>query len=96
MAVAKCAFCGKEQEDYKGVYYIKNDGTVLYFSSGKCLKNHLKLKRDKRKVRWTEAFHQTRQKRIDKEIAKKQETKTTKKEVVKARRKSTKRKIGKK
>ena len=63
MTVAKCTFCGKEQEDYKGVYYIKNDGSVLYFSSSKCMKNHLKLKRDKRKVRWAEAFHTKRQKR---------------------------------
>jgi ribosomal protein L24E len=66
MAVAKCAFCGVEQEDFKGSYYVKNDGSVLYFSSGKCMKNHLKLKRDKRKVRWAEAFHIVRKKRMDK------------------------------
>ena len=44
MAVIKCTFCGIEQEDYKGTYYFRNDGTILYFSSSKCLKNHLKLK----------------------------------------------------
>jgi len=73
MTIAKCVFCGKEQEDYKGTYFVKNDGSVLYFSSSKCLKNHLKLRRDKRRVRWTEAFHLQRKKRLDKvkEIAEK-------------------------
>jgi len=63
MVISKCVFCGIEQEDYKGVYYIKNDGSVLYFSSSKCLKNHMKLRRDRRKTRWTEAFHVQREKR---------------------------------
>jgi len=63
MAIVKCVFCGKEQEDYKGTYLLKNDGSVNYYSSSKCMKNHLKLKRDKRKVRWAEAFHITREKR---------------------------------
>jgi large subunit ribosomal protein L24e len=67
MALVKCAFCGVEQEDFKGTYFVKNDGAVLYFSSSKCMKNHLKLKRDKRKIRWTEAFHVTRNKRMAKE-----------------------------
>lgn len=66
MAVVKCVFCGKEQEDYKGSYLLKNDGSVLYFSSSKCLKNHIKLGRDKRKVRWTESFFKTREKRYKK------------------------------
>jgi len=67
MAKAKCVFCGKEQEDYKGVYLMKNDGTSNYYSSHKCLMNHTKLKRDKRKIRWAEAFHITREKRRTKE-----------------------------
>ena len=71
MAVSKCVFCGKEQEDYKGFYFIKNDGSVNYYSSGKCFKNHVKLRRDKRKVRWTEAFHVTREKRKKKAAGKK-------------------------
>ena len=77
MAIAKCVFCGKEQEDYRGTYLVKNDGTVLYFSSSKCMKNHLKLKRDKRKVRWTEAFHIAREKKYirAKELAEKEDAK---------------------
>ena len=39
MALAKCVFCGKEQEDFKGNYYIKNDGTMNYFCTSKCQKS---------------------------------------------------------
>lgn len=63
MPIAKCVFCGKEQDDFKGVYYIKNDGTTNYYSSSKCMKSHLNLKRDKKKLKWTEAFHTMREKR---------------------------------
>lgn len=55
MAIAKCIFCGVEQEDFMGTYFIKNDGLVHYYCSSKCYKNHLKLHRDKKKVRWTES-----------------------------------------
>lgn len=54
--MAKCSFCGKDEHDFIGVHLIKNDGNVDYFCSGKCRKNSTKLGRDKRKVRWTEAF----------------------------------------
>jgi ribosomal protein L24E len=64
MTKTKCVFCGVEQEDYKGVYLMKNDGSANYYSSHKCVINHTKLKRDKKKIRWTEAFHITREKRI--------------------------------
>ena len=79
MAIAKCTFCGKEQEDYKGLFYIKNDGSILYFSSSKCFKNHFKLRRDKRKIGWTEAFRLQREKRLAKDKDKKEkETKEVK------------------
>ena len=87
MPKEKCVFCGKEQEDFRGTYLLKNDGNVMYFSSSKCMKNHLKLKRDRRKVRWTEAFHVQRQKRYakqeelkEKEAAKKAEKEKLEKE----------------
>lgn len=67
MAIAKCNFCGKEQEDFKGVYLAKNDGTTMYFCSSKCRKNTFNLKRDKRKVRWAEAFHLARAKKSERE-----------------------------
>lgn len=65
--MAKCIFCGVEQPDFKGTFLIKNDGTTVYYCSTKCRKNHLKLKRDKRKLKWTEAFHLTREKKRGKD-----------------------------
>lgn len=63
MTVVKCVFCGKEQDDYKGTYLITNDGIMHYYCSLKCRKNHLKLGRDKRKLKWTNAFYESRTKR---------------------------------
>jgi large subunit ribosomal protein L24e len=60
--MVKCSFCGKEKDAYIGVHLLTNTGEVLYFCSSKCRKNSLNLKRDKRNVRWTEAFHEKRNK----------------------------------
>ena len=56
MTVAKCNFCGTEQEDFMGTYLLKNDGSTAYYCSGKCQKSALKLKRDRKRVSWTEAY----------------------------------------
>lgn len=45
-----------------GVHLIKNDGTVDFFCSSKCRKNDLNLGRDKRKMKWTEAYRLDRTK----------------------------------
>jgi large subunit ribosomal protein L24e len=58
----RCSFCGKEEKEFRGVNYIKNDGSVNYLCSSKCRKNMLDLKRDKRKIRWADAFHERREK----------------------------------
>ncbi|MEK6858326.1 MAG: hypothetical protein AABX53_00235 [Nanoarchaeota archaeon] len=63
MALARCVFCGKDYEDYTGTYLITNDGFMHYYCSLKCRKNHLKLGRDKRKLKWTAAFYDSREKR---------------------------------
>ena len=60
--MVKCVFCGREERPFRGIHLIKNTGTISYFCSSKCRKNALKLKRDKRKVRWTEAFRVARDK----------------------------------
>ena len=60
--MVKCTFCGKEQHEHMGIHLIKNDGTINYFCSAKCKVNATKLKRDKRKIRWTDAFHEKREK----------------------------------
>ena len=60
--MTKCAFCGKEERTFKGTHLIRNTGIVSFFCSGKCRKNSEKLRRDKRKLKWTEAFHIGREK----------------------------------
>jgi len=68
--MVKCTFCGKEENPHKGVHLVRNNGSVDYFCSSKCRKNSMKLKRDKRKVRWAEAFHITREKARERAKAK--------------------------
>jgi large subunit ribosomal protein L24e len=36
--------------------YVKNDGSLLWFCSGKCKKSSLKFGRDSRKLKWTTYF----------------------------------------
>jgi ribosomal protein L24E len=60
--MTKCVFCGKDERTHKGTHVVKNTGIVSFFCSNKCRINAGKLKRDKRKIRWTEAFHITREK----------------------------------
>ncbi|MHC1570481.1 MAG: 50S ribosomal protein L24e [Methermicoccaceae archaeon] len=52
-----CSFCGKEIEAGTGKMFVKKDGTVLFYCSSKCEKNHA-LKRIPRHVRWTSAARQ--------------------------------------
>ena len=65
--MTKCSFCGKEEYAFKGIHLIKNDGSISYFCSSKCRVNALKLKRDKRKLKWTLAHTEERHKTIKKE-----------------------------
>jgi len=55
MPVRKCYFCGKEIEPSTGLMYVKADGTILWFCSSKCFKS-FKMKRDPRKLPWTEKY----------------------------------------
>lgn len=71
--MTKCVFCGKEEHSFKGIHLIKNDGSVNFFCSGKCRKNAVKLGRDKKRLKWTEAFRVERRKTL--EEAKKLEAK---------------------
>lgn len=45
-----------------GVHLITNTGQIQYYCSSKCRKNALKLRRDKRKLKWTEAYRIAREK----------------------------------
>ncbi|MBU0906822.1 MAG: 50S ribosomal protein L24e [Nanoarchaeota archaeon] len=72
--MTKCTFCGREESPHKGIHLIKNIGAVHYYCSKKCKSHAEKLKRDKRKVRWTEAFHITRDKARAREAEVKEKT----------------------
>lgn len=54
--MVKCVFCGRDEDSFRGLHLLKNDGSVSYFCSGKCRKNAIHLGRDKRRVKWTEAY----------------------------------------
>lgn len=60
--MVKCSFCGREENPHKGVHFVRNTGVVLFFCRSKCRKNMLKLGRDKRRVRWTQAYVESRDK----------------------------------
>lgn len=63
--MVKCVFCGKEEHSFKGVHLIRNDGNIDFYCSSKCRKNAVKLGRDKKKFKWTAAFHEQRVKLAD-------------------------------
>lgn len=54
--MTKCVFCGKEESPFRGVHLIKNDGSTNFLCSSKCRRNSLSLKRDRRKLKWTEFY----------------------------------------
>lgn len=62
--MVKCSFCGKEEPIHKGVHFIKNDGSINFLCSEKCRKNAYKLKRDKKRLKWTEAYVLRKEKEI--------------------------------
>ena len=51
--IYKCVFCGKGYPPARGLMYVKNDGTIMYFCSSKCRKSVLNLGRDSRRLKWT-------------------------------------------
>ncbi|GIU70995.1 MAG: 50S ribosomal protein L24e [Candidatus Nitrosocaldaceae archaeon] len=56
LSIKNCSFCNRKIEPGTGTMLIKNDGSIVYFCSDKCRKNMLKLKRDPRKLKWTERY----------------------------------------
>lgn len=51
--MARCSFCRTIIEQGTGIMFVKNDGRIFTFCSGKCEKNLLKLGRKPRTTRWT-------------------------------------------
>ncbi|MBW2989352.1 50S ribosomal protein L24e [Candidatus Woesearchaeota archaeon] len=54
--MVKCTFCGEVLKPGTGKMYVKTDAKILYFCSGKCEKNMLKLKRKPYNARWSGRF----------------------------------------
>ncbi|MCK5304365.1 MAG: 50S ribosomal protein L24e [Candidatus Heimdallarchaeota archaeon] len=54
--IKKCSYCGKDVEHGCGMLYVQRTGTVLTFCSNKCKKSQLVLKRDPKKLKWTERY----------------------------------------
>ncbi|MFW9852219.1 MAG: 50S ribosomal protein L24e [Candidatus Thorarchaeota archaeon] len=52
----KCSYCGKEIQPGRGMLFVQRTGSVLYFCSNKCKKSQLILKRDPKKLKWTERY----------------------------------------
>jgi len=47
----KCSFCKRVYEFPRGLTFVLNDGTVLYFCSSKCRKSW-KMGRTSKKLKW--------------------------------------------
>ena len=54
--MAKCSFCGNNLLSGSGLMYIKTDGKILYFCSGKCKKNSIRLNRKPADYKWTKLY----------------------------------------
>lgn len=54
--MARCSFCRKIIEPGTGLMFVKNDGRIFLFCSGKCEKHLLKLDHKPRTTRWTLEF----------------------------------------
>lgn len=52
----QCTFCARDIEPGTGSMFIKMDGGVNFYCSNKCRKNHLKLHRNPRKLKWTKLY----------------------------------------
>jgi|TARA_B100001250_G_scaffold244621_1_gene210277 large subunit ribosomal protein L24e len=51
-----CSFTREEIEPGTGMMYIKRDGSVMWFRDSKARKNALKLKRNPRRLKWTQRY----------------------------------------
>ena len=51
-----CSFTNEEIEPGTGLMYIKRDGSVMWFRASKARKNSLKLKRNPRRLKWTQRY----------------------------------------
>ncbi|MBU0635449.1 50S ribosomal protein L24e [Candidatus Micrarchaeota archaeon] len=70
-----CSFCGITLSRGTGKMFVKKDGTIFFYCSNKCEKNHLKLKRTPHSKRWTADWAKQKQiKQKSKERGKKNDS----------------------
>ncbi|MEW6603548.1 MAG: 50S ribosomal protein L24e [Thermoproteota archaeon] len=55
-AFRNCTFCGSKIPGGRGTMHVRNDGRILWTCSKKCDKNLFLLRRDARKLKWTEKY----------------------------------------
>ncbi|HYJ02447.1 MAG TPA: 50S ribosomal protein L24e [Nitrososphaeraceae archaeon] len=55
-SLRNCFFCGQRISSASGIMLVKNDGSIQWTCSNKCKKNLRKLRRDPRKMKWTNKF----------------------------------------
>ena len=58
--MARCSFCEFPIKQGTGKIFVKTDGKVLSFCSGKCEKNMLVLKRKALNCQWTRKYLKSR------------------------------------
>ncbi|MBD51198.1 MAG: 50S ribosomal protein L24e [Euryarchaeota archaeon] len=51
-----CSFSHEEIEPGTGMMFVRRDGTVMWFKDSKARKNSLKLKRNPRRMKWTQRY----------------------------------------
>ncbi len=56
----KCSFCGKTVTPGTGIMYVTITGKKFIYCSSKCRKNALKLKRNPKKLKWTDKYPRKR------------------------------------
>ena len=55
-SLRNCFFCGQRISSASGIMLVKNDGSIQWTCSNKCKKNLRNLKRDQRKMKWTNKY----------------------------------------
>lgn len=51
-----CSFSHEEIEPGTGMMFVKKDGSVMWFKDSKARKNALKLRRNPRRLKWTQRY----------------------------------------
>jgi large subunit ribosomal protein L24e len=55
-SLRNCFFCVQRIASATGIMLVKNDGSIQWTCSNKCKKNLRNLKRDPRKMKWTNKY----------------------------------------